>query len=88
MRFLQREFGKTLAQTISRASDYHLLTDGTTIYLETSARQILDILRNSRQPMLAICLSETARQVRAELRNLKKRNGSVALSRRIARPAS
>src|SRR5947208_13519915 len=76
MRFLQREFSKRLAETVSGSSDYHLLTDGRTLYLETSARQILDILKNSRQPMLAICLSDTVRQVRAEIRGLKKKNGS------------
>src|ERR1700689_2366763 len=76
MRFLQREFGKRLAETVSGASEYHLLTDGKTLYLETSARQIVDILKNARQPMLTICLSDTVRQVRAEIR-AKKNNGSV-----------
>src|SRR5215470_4067203 len=46
VRFLQREFSKRLAETVSGSPDYHLLTDGESIYLETSARQILDILRN------------------------------------------
>lgn len=82
MRFLQKEFGKTLAETVSGTSEYHLLTDGTTIYLETSARQILDILKNARQPMLAICLSDTVRQVRADIRSAKKRNGSLSLQHR------
>ena len=74
MRFLQREFGKRLAETVSGSSDYHLLTDGQTLYLETDlpARQIVDILKNSRQPMLAICLSDTVRQVRAVIRSGKK----------------
>src|SRR5207253_1229899 len=49
MRFLQREFSKRLAETVSGASEYHLLTDGRTIYLETSAKQILDILKNARR---------------------------------------
>jgi DNA-binding transcriptional MerR regulator len=75
VRFLQRECSKRLAETVSGASDYHLLTDGRTLYLETSARQIVDILKNSRQPMLAICISDTVRQVRAEIRGLKKENG-------------
>jgi DNA-binding transcriptional MerR regulator len=82
MRFLQKEFGKTLAETVSGASEYHLLTDGQTIYLETSARQILDILKNARQPMLAICLSDTVRQVRADIRSARKRNGSLSLQHR------
>jgi DNA-binding transcriptional MerR regulator len=76
MRFLQREFSKRLAETVSGTSDYHLLTDGKTLYLETSARQIVDILKNSRQPMLSICLSDAVRQVRAEIR-AKKNNASV-----------
>ena len=82
IRFLQKEFGKTLAETVSGSSDYHLLTDGKTIYLETSAQQILDILKNARQPMLAICLSDTVRQVRAEIRSARKRNGSLSLDHR------
>jgi DNA-binding transcriptional MerR regulator len=72
MRFLQKEFGKRLAETVSGASDYHLLTDGKTLYLETSSQQIVDILKNARQPMLAICLSDTVRQVRAVIRSGKK----------------
>ena len=65
MRFLEREFGKGLAEMVSRNSDYHLLTDGTRLYLETSARQIVDILKNSDQPIFAVCLSDAVRQVRA-----------------------
>jgi DNA-binding transcriptional MerR regulator len=75
MRFLQREFGKRLAETVSGTSEYHLLTDGKTLYLETSPRQIVDILKNARQPMLTICLSDTVRQVRAEIR-AKKNSGT------------
>ena len=76
MRFLQREFSKRLAETVSGASEYHLLTDGRTLYLETSPRQIVDLLKNARQPMLSICLSDAVRQVRAEIR-AKKNNGST-----------
>src|SRR5271170_6372327 len=87
MRFLQREFGKRLAETVSGASEYHLLTDGKTLYLETSPRQIVDILKNARQPMLTICLSDTVRQVRAVMRG--KKNSASAISRsRKARRAS
>ena len=72
VRFLKREFGKRLAETVSGVSDYHLLTDGTTLYLETSPQQIVDILENARQPMLAICLSDTVRRLRANIQNGKK----------------
>jgi DNA-binding transcriptional MerR regulator len=87
MRFLQREFGKRLAEIVSGTSEYHLLTDGKTLYLETSPRQIVDILKNSRQPMLTICLSDTVRQVRAEIR-AKKGSASMSRSLRNVRQAS
>jgi DNA-binding transcriptional MerR regulator len=73
--FLHGEFGKRLAETVSGSSDYHLLTDGRRLFLETSPQQIVDILNSSRQPMLAICLSETVRQVRAVISGKKAPNG-------------
>ena len=81
MRFLQREFGSRLAETVTANSDYHLLTDGKHIYLKTSARQVIDLLKNTRQPLLTICLSDTVRQVRAEIRGRKKKSGSVSAAR-------
>jgi len=89
MRFLQREFGKGLAEIVSRNSDVHLLTDGKHLYLETSARQIVDILKNSNQPILGICLSDAVRQVRADV-IARKASTSVTSSaeRKRARKAS
>ena len=74
MRFLQREFGKRLVETVSGGSDYHLLTDGRDIYLETSPAQVIDILKNASQPMLTVCLSDAVRQVHAELGEARARN--------------
>ncbi len=82
MRFLQRELGKRLVETVSGDSDYHLLTDGKTIYLEHSAEQIVDLLKNARQPMLAIGLSDTVRQIHAEIKGLKKASASAAAESR------
>jgi DNA-binding transcriptional MerR regulator len=65
MRFLAHEFGKGLAEIVERDSDIHLLTDGVHLYLETSAKQIVDILKNSNQPILGVCLSDAVRQVKA-----------------------
>lgn len=89
LRFLQREFGKGLAEIVARNSEYHLLTDGKHLYLETSARQIVNILKNSSQPILGICLSDAVRQVRAEI-IARKANTSVTTSaeRRRAKKAS
>ena len=80
IRFLQKEFSRRLAETVRGTSDYHLLTDGKSLYLETSPQQIVDILKNSRQPMLAICLSDTVRRVRAVMRGKKKSLGERGLS--------
>ncbi len=77
VRFLQREFKKRLAETVSGRSDYHLLTDGSSLYLETSATQIVDILKNSQQPMLTVCLSDKVRQVKAMIRSEKKASKCV-----------
>jgi len=70
--FLQQEFGTSLAATVSASSEYHLLTDGTHLYLRTSARQVVDLLKNARQPMFDICLSDEVRRVRAEIQARKK----------------
>jgi DNA-binding transcriptional MerR regulator len=67
IRFLQQEFGTSLAATVSASSEYHLLSDGTHLYLRTSARQVVDLLKNARQPMFDICLSDEVRRVRAEI---------------------
>ncbi len=83
MRFLQREMGKRLVETVTGGSDYHLLTDGDRIYLETSPQQVIDILKNSRQPLLALCLSDTVRQVRAEL--VENDNAPIRATARRAR---
>jgi DNA-binding transcriptional MerR regulator len=77
IRFLQKEFSQRLSATVTASSNYHLLTDGRSLYLETSPQQIVDILKNSRQPMFAICLSDTVRQVKAVVSG-RKRPGRCA----------
>ena len=71
VRFLDREFHKGLAEIVDRESDIHLLTDGKRLYLETSAKQIVDILKNSNQPILGVCLSDAVRQLRAGVKAAK-----------------
>ena len=85
----EREFGKGLAEIVGRNSDVHLLTDGKRLYLETSARQIVDILKNSSQPILGVCLSDAVRQVRAEVVARKASTSVIASAeRRRARRVS
>ena len=88
MRLLQREFKKRLVETVAAEAELPLLTDGARIYVKNSAEQVIDILKNSRQPMLAVCLSDAVRQVRAQLGRKKKaapvREPGTARMRRAA----
>jgi|SRR5208283_2961278 len=88
IRFLQRELGKRLVDTVRAASEYHLLTDGRHIFLEDSARGVVDLLKNSRQPMLAVCLSDTIQRIDAGVRSAGKRNVSVRHPMQQRRKAS
>ena len=44
-------------------SDLHLVTDGKSIYLEDQQERIIDILKNARQPMFLVCVSDQARRL-------------------------
>ncbi len=79
LRFLQRELGRRLVETVSASSEYHLLTDGREIFLEDSARGVVNVLKNCRQAVLTICLSDQLRQIRAEIR---ERSTEVAPGRK------
>jgi len=81
IRFLQKELGKRLVETVAAASEYHLLTDGRHIYLEDSARGVVDLLKNARQPMLTVCLSDAIQRVLdPTARESAARPGSKAVS--------
>ena len=82
MKFLQKEFGRRLAATVSSGGEYHLLTDGRRIYVENSQRQVIDILKNSRQPLLGVCLSDAVREVQAEMIGPKPAQAQAAIRAR------
>jgi DNA-binding transcriptional MerR regulator len=93
IRFLQRELGRRLVETVGAASEYHLLTDGRHIFLEDSARGVVDVLKNSRQPMLTVCLSDTVERIQSKVsgsraNGSKKRIASVRHARKQPRRAS
>jgi DNA-binding transcriptional MerR regulator len=88
IRFLQREFGRRLVETVRAASEYHLLTDGRHIFLEDSARGVVDLLKNSRQPMLTVCLSDTVQRIQAQVSDAKKRTNSARHPMQQRRKAS
>jgi hypothetical protein len=57
------------------------------LYLETSAKQIVDILKNARQPILSVCLSDTVRAIRANIRGRKKASTYVRQQQHARRKA-
>jgi len=63
LRFLQREMGRRLAEVLQASSQLHLVTDGKSIYLEDQHDRIIDILKNARQPMFVVCVSDQARRL-------------------------
>src|SRR3954466_8684341 len=65
LRFLQKDMGKRLADAMASNSDVHLLTDGKTIYLEDAPNRIIDLLKNARQPMFLVCVTDQARRLAA-----------------------
>src|SRR5579859_6409200 len=65
LRFLQRDMGKRLSEALSSTSDVHLLTDGKSIYLEEAPNRIIDLLKNARQPMFLVCVSDQVKRMAA-----------------------
>ncbi len=63
LRFLQREMGRRLADVMSNESRLHLLTDGKTIYLEDQQERIIDLLKNAKQPMFLVCVSDQVKRL-------------------------
>jgi DNA-binding transcriptional MerR regulator len=65
LRFLQRDMGKRLSDALSGASEMHLLTDGKSIYLEEAPNRIIDLLKNARQPMFLVCVTDQVKRLNA-----------------------
>ncbi len=72
LRFLQREMGKKLSDVLAGDSHLHLVTDGKNIYLEQNAEKIIDILKNARQPMFLVCVTDQVRRLEASARKPAK----------------
>jgi len=65
LRFLQKDMGKRLSEALSATSDVHLLTDGKSIYLEEAPNRILDLLKNARQPMFLVSVTDQVKRLAA-----------------------
>jgi DNA-binding transcriptional MerR regulator len=65
LRFLQKDMGKRLSEALSGSSDVHLLTDGKSIYLEEAPHRIIDLLKNARQPMFLVSVTDQVKRLTA-----------------------
>jgi DNA-binding transcriptional MerR regulator len=62
---LRHEFGHRLADLLARGPGLHLLTDGESVFLRDSERGVIDLLRDTQQPLLAICIGPVLERVLA-----------------------
>jgi DNA-binding transcriptional MerR regulator len=83
LRFLQKDVGKRLSEALASDSDIHLLTDGKTIYLEEAPDRIVDVMKNARQPMFLVCVTDQVRRLSSGAR--KSVRSETAAAARKAR---
>lgn len=81
LRFLQREMGKRLADVLAGGSNLHLLTDGKSIYLEDQQERIIDLLKNARQPMFLVSVSDQVKRLEETPRKSARSEGAAAARR-------
>ncbi len=81
LRYLEREMGRRLAEVLSADSELHLLTDGKSIYLEENHERIIDILKNARQPMFLVSVSDQVRRLSGTAKKGQKSETAPALRR-------
>jgi DNA-binding transcriptional MerR regulator len=82
LRFLQKDMGKRLSEAISASSDIHLLTDGKTIYLEEASTRIIDLLKNARQPMFLVCVTDQVKRLNSAAERKPARSETGAVNRK------
>jgi GMP synthase-like glutamine amidotransferase len=72
--------GKRLSEALAGSQDVHLLTDGKSIYLEEASDRIIDLLKNARQPMFLVCVTDQVRRLggNVERKPARQETGSGA----------
>lgn len=86
LKFLQKEMGKKLSEVTSLEGDVHLLTDGKNIYLEEQPDRIIDVMKNAKQPMFLVCVSDQLRRLNTTAR--KPVRAETAAEHKQPRPAA
>jgi DNA-binding transcriptional MerR regulator len=82
LRFLQKDMGKRLSDALAATSDMHLLTDGKSIYLEETPNRIIDLLKNARQPMFLVCVTDQVKRLAAPAEKKPARSETAAPARK------
>lgn len=72
LRLLRNQLHMRLSDLFTGDREYHLLLAGKRMFLETDSKQIIELLRNSMQPMLLISLTDAIKPLRVELKDLLK----------------
>ncbi len=80
LKFLQKEMGRRLADAVAENSDIHLITDGKNIYLEDRPDRIIDVLKNAKQPMFLVCVTDQWRRFQPGVTVSRKPVRSAAAS--------
>ncbi|MEP6715013.1 MAG: MerR family transcriptional regulator [Terriglobia bacterium] len=84
LRFLQKEMGKRLGDALASDSDIHLITDGKNIYLEDEPGRVIDVLKNAKQPMFLVCVTDQLKRFQSATdRKLPKSENSAAGQGRV-----
>jgi DNA-binding transcriptional MerR regulator len=82
LRFLQKEMDRRLSDVMQAESDLHLVTDGKSIFLEDQNERIIDILKNARQPMFLVCVTDQVRRLAEPMKKPAKAE-AAAVGRRL-----
>ena len=78
LRFLQKEMGKRLSDAVAKDSDVHLITDGRNIYLEDQPARVIDVLKNAKQPMFLVCVTDQFRRFQSSAQRKPVKSESAA----------
>lgn len=82
LRFLQKDMGKRLSEAMTASSDVHLLTDGKSIYLEEAPNRVIDLLKNARQPMFLVCVTDQVKRMAAIAERKPARSETAGAARK------
>lgn len=85
LKFLQKEMGKSLFDSVRNGAEVHLLTDGRNIYLEDNDHRIVNILKSARQPMISVCVSDQIKRLTASASLPPKKVGRAEAAATVAK---